>query len=356
MNHLVILNYSMDKDDPVFPHQYRTVHELSNYWNEITVLTCSQESESRISSSVRVINLNWKSSCLIVSILRFYLAIIPILLKRNLTVFSHMTDSLSALIAPFTWLLRINHHLWYAHTSVPLRLRIAERFVTSIITSTAGSCRIKSGKIRLIGQGVLAETFMCGERKKSSRVPIKCVYVGRLDPSKRLDYVIDAFRKIPLIDKRLQLIGIPTSGNQWYFEQIRQSNADLIASSQLLFLGKLSQEQIRNVLCESDLMIHAFQGSLDKVLIEAAISKIYIATCNHEFLKEFRLFDFSNPILDDSALLQNQIESFLEPDNENIDSVIESNFRNAITFHSFHLWIIRLKSVLAGSDTSKENL
>ena len=78
---------------------------------------------------------------------------------RKFIIFSHMTEVQSGIIAPISKLLGIRHLLWYAHKSKSKYLVWNNIFVDEILTSTSGSCPIKSHKIKPIGQGIDQNLF-----------------------------------------------------------------------------------------------------------------------------------------------------------------------------------------------------
>jgi glycosyltransferase involved in cell wall biosynthesis len=280
------------------------------------------------------------------AVLFFLIKATPLLFRSRVIVFSHMTETLSSIIAPICYLLRIKHFLWYAHASVPFRLKFASLFVTNIITSTNGSCNLRSSKVIEIGQGVSIEDFRCNEKQFPKADVLKCIYVGRLDPSKNVDRVIEAFHLLPNDNKRLTIIGAPTAGNEWFQENLKNSYGKEISSGKITLLGNMSQKGVKENLCDSDLMIHAFQGSLDKVLIEAAISKTYVITCNWEFLREFNLSSIEDQRLNDGELLYKQLVAYTNYTFEQIQLIVNANYEIAIKNHSFNRWIRKLNCII----------
>lgn len=71
--------------------------------------------------------------------------------------------------------------------------------------------------------------------------PIKLIYLGRLDPTKGIDMVIQAIRSLSEFDIKLDIYGIHQSGSENYYQSLlKLANQD----NRICFLPKIPQEQI----------------------------------------------------------------------------------------------------------------
>jgi len=105
---LLLLNYSMNSISQVFSHQRRIVLELSKRLESIDVVSSETFKDAPI-ENVEIFSTEWRIGKTYRNIVKFYLVTMPLLIKhRGGTLFSHMTDVQSALIAIFG--MRINHH------------------------------------------------------------------------------------------------------------------------------------------------------------------------------------------------------------------------------------------------------
>jgi glycosyltransferase involved in cell wall biosynthesis len=282
---LVVFNYAMDVNDPIFSHQEQAVRALAPFFKKVLVFTNRLGSVSQ-PENVKIIDLSWKPNSPFRNIIRFLVNVLP-RLRWNQIIFSHMTEVQSAIIAPLTKLLRIDHHLWYAHKSLSLYMRWNRFWVKSILTSTAGSCPISSKKVVLIGQAIDADQFPFLE--KFHRQFNYGVHLGRFDSSKKIEELVNSIQSLRSIGYPVSItqIGSPSSKFQEYEEKVRARYRQPIKEKWFIILPSIPRAQINCVLSNFDFFIHAFDGSLDKTLIEATLSGIPVITSNWEYANEF---------------------------------------------------------------------
>jgi glycosyltransferase involved in cell wall biosynthesis len=280
------LNYALDENHPLLSHQIKLVNALSPQFINITVITSQVSKKILLPNNVQVLNVNWKNKQNFRNAIRFYKLTLPVLFrKRNAVVFSHMTETYSLLIGPFTTLLKLKHILWYAHKSKSWKLRLAYPFISIILTSTAGSCPIKSKKVFCIGQGIQTEIF---SPKQPPHELTHFVHVGRFDKSKRIDVLIDALVEMRKSNPQLTLELIGETADKEsiiWAEKVRIGNQENLDKGWLKFSGNIPRERLPRILHKKDIFIHAFIGSLDKTLIEATLTKLPVLTENIEYIK-----------------------------------------------------------------------
>jgi hypothetical protein len=110
------------------------------------------------------------------------------------------------------------------------------------------------------------------------------------------------------------------------------------------FLGRRTSDEISKLLQQTDLFIHAFEGSLDKSLIEATFSGVTVITKNQAFLREFG--PLSLPFRKDPNYLHQEIENWLTLAPEYLRDVAEKRRLTASNSHSFSNWIFRVENEL----------
>ena len=342
---LLILNYSMSSSSLVFSHQLETVNQLINEFTHTTVVTAEATTEQDF-DNLKVISTNWVEGRRIKSALRFLRTVVPIVIKnRDLVVFSHMTDVQSFLIAPLCWLLRMKHILWYAHMSRSPFLYLSYPFLTRVLTSTTGSCPIKGHKVLDIGQSVDANIF--ASESTPSFPPLRWYYVGRIDPSKRVEHVINAIMRVRRMGWHIQLDIFGTASSQEtkpYESDLHEKFRQQIAEGWLKFKGPIAREEIREMALQRDGFVNAFVGSLDKTIVEAVLSRRLIATNNPEYLKSFQSPD--KTFLKNSTLLSDQIIFLMNLKPTEARELLDYNYYLALNNHSSTVWHTRLVKVL----------
>lgn len=288
----------MDLDNTFLSHQVEAVCALAEYFEHVWVVT-GHAGRFEIPSNVTVIDSDWVKDRFFSNTFKFYKIILPLLIKKNLVVFSHMTDVQCALISPLTKFFRKRHLLWYAHKTKSIYLKWSSFWVSGILTSTKGSCPILGKKVSVIGQAINLETFWKKPRK--IRAYNKWVHIGRFDPSKNIDEIIDLFHslKISYPELTFEQVGKPsTKLAKNYADKVIKQNEYYIEQKRLTFSDSISRIEIANKLNQFELFVHCYAGSLDKSLLEATSCGIPVITINPEYLKEFGSWsELSSPSL-----------------------------------------------------------
>lgn len=318
----------MDANHSALSHQQEVVTKLSNHFEHVTVIT-GEAPTAPIPINVEVQTVKWRVGSPVRNGARLIFKFIQILIiDRPSVVFSHMVPIHAAVTSPISRLLKVRHVLWYAHAVTPPSLRFANLFVDQILTSTPGSCNLTSRKVTPIGQGVDSKLFQFWKRSFESLENI--LYVGRTDASKKIPEIIDAVASAKLLFPKLQLAivggGPALSGNlnlPWVRAQ-----------------GRAIRSELPLVYRNADVFIHAFRGSLDKVLVEAALSGLPVITENDEFQKFFKIFGVR------STSLPDQLINLLRADKSIISEIIECNYKTARAEHELAGWVKRVVAML----------
>lgn len=333
----------MNERHPLLSHQVDVVRKLSPHFRNITVLTGDSPSEI-MPSNVEVLNMNWVLGSPLRNSYRYLAALIKIFVRdKPDVVFSHMTEVQSLLAIPFTRTLRVPHYLWYAHKHKSSALRICRRFVTSIITSTDGSCPYSGEGVIAIGQAIDFDQFFRPPQSKLHRTEI--VHIGRSDPSKRLDLIIEAFTfaQLRLPGLKLTIIGSPSSSESLVkLEEVKSKYQQLISNGSVVFLHSVTRDAVPGMLQNFDLFIHAYNGSLDKSILESVTSGVPVATLNDEFRLEFGTWSG-----DQTASLGKELMSCLLEDPSALVTRVKQQQENIKKSHSLDVWIERLATILA---------
>ncbi|NQU77788.1 glycosyltransferase family 4 protein [Candidatus Falkowbacteria bacterium] len=222
------------------------------------------------------------------------------LMPKNDVVFSHMCPIFSIASWPFARLYRKKATLWYAHGHVSFKLRVAEKMVDTIFTSTEQGCRIVSDKVRVVGQGIDMNIFKPINIKKTDdggqRTDIfKIVSVGRIAPSKDYETMIKAVEVLvkgdspvatgvsaSLRDIEVKVIGKANlKEHEEYFGRIKQMVKDKGLGEQIKFVGVVPNSEVVKYYQEADLYLNmSHTGSLDRAIIEAMACGCLVLTCN----------------------------------------------------------------------------
>lgn len=343
-NNLLVFNYAMDPKDPIFSHQLDAVVALSLHFQKVLVLTSKGADGLQLPDNVQVLSSRWQPSRPMGGAFRFVLNLFFALIRYSPNVtFSHMTEVQSAIAAPILKFLRTPHYLWYAHVSPSKYVQWSHFWCTGIITSTEGSCPVKSKKVHAIGQAINPQDFQFTSRNGGGQ---NFIHIGRLDPSKNLNKIIDLLFSSENAgnDYRLLQIGSPSSPKfDRYKDEIFHKYYNLLDSGALQMISSIPRRDIPKQLSGSDVFIHAFQGSLDKTLVEATMSGLPVVTINREYRKIF-----GGWASDPEASLQQELQAYLTLSKGDFDMKSELHRRHtiALTSHSQDHWICALVEIL----------
>jgi glycosyltransferase involved in cell wall biosynthesis len=335
----------MDELSQVFSHQIGIVNELSKSFDKVTVLT-GKIGSYKVSPNVRVFSSNWQSGKRFSSAVKFMFVFLRLLvLNRFSAIFSHMTSVQAALISPITRILRIKHLLWYTHTSDNFALRVCNLFTNGILTATAGSCPLSGSKVYIIGHSIDTRIF---KTKSSPSFPISSfVHVGRFDPSKNIRLIIQTLQNLRSTksDVSFTNIGLPSGeANATYYQNIISEFERDKYSTWLKFEGSVPRQTLPSLLNNFDCFIHAFDGSLDKAVLEATFAGLPVVTINPEYKKIFGSWDKNNR-LNEYTLLE-ELNFLLSLAREELNTELDRRYQIAQKDYELEGWARRVITVM----------
>jgi glycosyltransferase involved in cell wall biosynthesis len=345
---LIVVNYSMSPKSLVFSHQRDTVIALSSFFDSVHVFTVETSSEP-LPENIEVFELPWRIKSPLKNVWIILTTLYPFLIKnRDSIIFTHMTDIHAALISPLTWLLRIRHILWYAHANNSLYLNWASFFVSTIVSSTSGSCNLNFNKQKIvfINQGISHQDF---EYTISISSKLKSIlYYGRLDRSKNIHLFLELILRLGASNELYTLDVFGKSSNsvsEGYLAEILSSVKTNGLSNQIVFKGVLERKSIPKVSREYGIFLNLFSGSLDKTLIEATMLGLPVITWNREYCLEYGTWS-KESVEETLDFLVREFSALRMMSPSELQGEIETRLKLAIANHSFDSWILRLVSVL----------
>ena len=338
---MVIFNYALDETHPVLSHQVELVEALAQNFKKVVVITGSLK-WTPTDNKIRAHSTNWIQGQNVRNVAKFYFVLFKVLMReRHFVVFSHMTLVQSFFAAPILKLTRKPHFLWYAHKQNSLMLKLVSFTLSGLITSTRGSCPIQTKKVYCVGQSINESNFT---REFPVEQPItKFVHIGRADPSKKLELIIETIHKLRLVhpDFELALIGNPSTDHYVRaYESLQEKWESAVTEGWLTFHDSIPRRHIPLILSENHVFVHAYSGSLDKTLIEATMSGLAVATLNKEYQNDFGSWQ------SDCENLYLEIKEILEINTEGLRKEIERRRQLAIKLHSIDHWVSNLTLIL----------
>ena len=280
---LLIITQKVDKNDGVLSFMLGWIKEFAKQCEHVTVIAL-YVGEHDLPPNVRVLSLGKESGASRLKYLwNFFFHIFR---ERHSydAVFVHM-NQIYVILGGLLWrLMGKRIALWYAHGSVPWNLRVATCFTDVVIASTPSGFRLKTKKLRIVGQGINTDQFSPVVRVHAKGDPIKLLIVGRISPAKDYETLLRATKK--LIDDGYYLVldvvgGAGTPEQEGYFLEIKKLAQDLELSSVVTFHGsKPHEETVRFFHAAHIFVSTATNGSFDKAMGDAMATGLPLVACN----------------------------------------------------------------------------
>ena len=268
---LLVFNLRTDADDPVLGFTTEWLNALAVYYDRVDVLTM-HAGRIAVAPNVRVFSAGREKGYSEPRRLLVFYSMLARLLRatRYTACFAHMQPLFAALAAPLLRARGVPVTLWYAHSSVTLRLRLAERLVNRVVTPSPESFRLPSRKLTVTGHGVDTDRFTPAPAPRPPDAPFIVVSVGRLSPVKRVEVLIAAAHLLHArgLGFRLRLVGDAPPQHAAYAADLRAQAADLGGAVE--FAGPVAHAQVADAYRAADVMVTASAtGSVDKAVLEA---------------------------------------------------------------------------------------
>ncbi|NUN51044.1 MAG: glycosyltransferase, partial [Candidatus Brocadiae bacterium] len=199
---------------------------------------------------------------------RFYLGLRHAVNGGADLIFAHMNPEYVLAAAPVS---PVPVVLWYTHTAVTARLKLAARLARRIVTATPGSCRLPSRKVRVVGHGIDLSLFPPSPPPGSARI----LTVGRLDAVKDVETLIEGIALLRRTEPAARLVVAGDGPLRGKLEALARERG---VPAQ--FLGSVPYPEIPRLYRECDLFVSASRGALDKVILEAMASGRPAVACS----------------------------------------------------------------------------
>ncbi|TSC68449.1 MAG: hypothetical protein G01um101466_450 [Parcubacteria group bacterium Gr01-1014_66] len=204
----------------------------------------------------------------------------------------HQIPEYAVAAAPFLLARKKKRALWYAHKSITTSLRIAEKLVDHIFTSSPDGFRLPSKKVHFIGQAIHTDLFSpadyTAKEEMKKNCPFTIVSIGRIAPIKHYELMVRACALLARTWTRewtLSFIGAPIlARDHEYLSALRRLIQDNGLAHKIHFKGTASYAEIPEILRASDLFLNTSRtGSLDKAVLEAMSTGLNVLTANEAY-------------------------------------------------------------------------
>jgi glycosyltransferase involved in cell wall biosynthesis len=190
---------------------------------------------------------------------------------------------------PLLRLAKIPIVMWYAHKSVNTVLRVATLLVDRVVASSESGFRLKTQKLRIVGQGIDTNRFSPLPDLGARRSRFTILTLGRISPIKRLEILIEAVAmevdKRLDVDMQVKIVGGPLSGaDEEYLELLKKKSRNYGMEGQVEFIGNKSFPDVHHYYQSADCFVNVSDtDSADKAVLEAMSCGLPVITSNVAF-------------------------------------------------------------------------
>lgn len=284
---LLWFNLKTDKDDPVLSFGIDWINAAARRVESIDVVTM-EAGDAVLEQNVRLHSVGKEHGHSEARrLFTFYRIVGQLLRERAYDVcFAHMMPLFAVMAYPLLRLSGVPIVLWYAHGHISAKLRLAERLVESIVTSSPEGCRLQSGKICVIGQGIDLDQFPF-ESPSTENGPLSVLFVGRIARSKGIGRLVEACAA-PAIDgvvDRIVIVGAPQiPDDRTYCRELVDMIERKGLNERVEWVGSIPRPRLSPYYVGSDVLVNpSSTGSMDKTVLEAMASGTMVITSNEAY-------------------------------------------------------------------------
>ncbi|OGS34444.1 MAG: hypothetical protein A2293_15260 [Elusimicrobia bacterium RIFOXYB2_FULL_49_7] len=294
---ILLINFEMNEDSGVLAWQAHVAYSLAQKSEFVLVLTEKPGRYEKLSNmEVEVVpkrpyGIPRKLGS------RWLFALNVALLCRRHRIdacFIHMNYTWSYVLYPVFKLLGIPVLTWYAHGRVSNALRATLFCSSRVVTSTPEGFRIRSPKVRVIGQGINTSLFKPSVEEKAGKHDL--IYVGRVSRRKRIELLISVMQLLtadPHTSRiKLKIIGPLLTGDDIIYErELRSQITRFALQDKIEFYGSVPSDKIPLFYASVFLHLNVSKtGSMDKTVLESLACGCPVLTSNEAFFDFFKQY------------------------------------------------------------------
>lgn len=339
---LIVITQKVDINDGNLGFFHRWLEKLAEKTDKLYVI-CLSKGKHHLPSNVMVYSLGkergYPKIWQFLRLQKFLLAN----LSQVDGVFIHMCPIYAILSFPLVKLFKKKLIMFYAHGGVHFKLKIAEKMVNKVLTSSLAGFRLKSKKVKVIGQGIDTELFQPVNEVQPQ--VFRTLYAGRINETKDPRTIIEALDILvneQNLRIKLKIIGWPlVKSEKKYLEGLKELVKNKKLNNYVEFINSIPYSQMPKYYQETNLFINpSSTGSLDKVVLEAMASGCLVLNCNDAYrdiladkylFKKGDVIDLSQKIVNLMRAEKDYSLREIVVKNHNLDNFIEkivSEFNN----------------------------
>lgn len=341
LNKTIIFVHSLDSNHMLFSHQRDIVEGLALSSRQ-TIVISSDIAFPKLRPEIATLRWPWESRHKYISSLKYFLRGLILLIKnRDANVVYIQVDHISALLSPVCFLLRVPNYLWYAHGYKSWFLKLSMPFLTNVFTANRESCSIDSPKLKIVGHYVNDFLFSLSGHEGDRNYSEDFFHLGRSDRSKRISVIGSAVDSFGSAKKTVNLFLLGKPSNSCERQAHEKTMFELRKTCKnlnVIEMGQFNRSELPAQLKNLGIFVHAFQGSLDKAILEATLMKNPVATINKGYLLEFGQWSKTSSN-DDVEFLIDEIAAIRNCDKQQLAEELIRRRNIVLANHSLGSWL-----------------
>jgi glycosyltransferase involved in cell wall biosynthesis len=161
--------------------------------------------------------------------------------------------------------------------------------------------------------------------------------VGRVNKSKNIDLLVNFFL---ILQKSGEVSSLKLIGPQdkAYVDKLISRFRSESGFNHIEFLGPLKRKEFVNSLDCNSTFVHAFDGSLDKTILEATALEVPVLTTNKEYLNDFGSWSGDLSSFDKLTFLAGEYRAYVELSERKLREELTRRRCIVETRHSLNNW------------------
>jgi glycosyltransferase involved in cell wall biosynthesis len=205
---------------------------------------------------------------------------------------AHMVPRFLLLAAPVCRLRRVPLLLWYTHWNASHELRLATRLADAVLSVRAESFPLRTPKVCGVGHGIDLARFEPRSAAPEGRAGLHVLVLGRTEPRKRLDLLLDAVERGAErgLELRVEIRGPQiTDAERAHRRELEERvGASPLLSERVSIEDAVPRERVPELIRAADVVVSSTSGdtpagALDKVAYEAAACAVPVVASNPNF-------------------------------------------------------------------------
>lgn len=282
---LLVVTQAVDQDDQALGFFHDWIAALAARTERVTVI-CLYEGRHDLPENVAVHSLGKERSR--VSHVRYaarFLALAWQLRATYDTVCVHMNQEYVLLAGSLWKALGKRVALWRNHARGSFATSIAIALTDRVFVTSSRAYAAPFEKAKRMPVGIAVPEML----PTAARDPRALLYVGRLDPVKRIEIIIDACALLQEYNHRfsLALIGAPTPGREAYAEQLAALVRERKLGDAVTFRAPIPHAMLGEIYATQGVVVNAtLPGSYDKTILEAAAYGCLSVACTDTYVAD----------------------------------------------------------------------